>query len=618
MVRVDTIHYIRPRMEEDILCQSFVPRTDAIAEAYRWGKIIHAGQKRLSGEPYFETHCAWVASFIDRLVQNEVWTIAALLHDSIEDRGGSLDEIRRHFPGSIGEQVANTVDGVTKLVTSRDGRSGEIETLRKIAMFRDPGVFLVKLADKTHNVMTLQYMPSEKREYKAREAIRAYGKLAGILNCYKWRRWLEDMAFPHGDPSIYPSVKTKIDSDPRLQLNFINQMVRQLGDVMEKEGVNGSVEISVNGYWQAWEKLRRMARMRKTSLDTFADVNDLISFRLIVDSNDIRECYILLSGVNRFLGPYIDQNRFDDYIASPQNGYRALQSTAWLAGLGAIEVAIATREMECENLWGIVYSIQKGKDISEYIPVTILTPTGGVRFVPEGATVLDAVASIQQEFLLDKVSAVKVNDRLSNLYDKVNPGDVVEVVTDGIRLVPSNDWLNYCNPTTARLLRVALATEGLRKAAETGKQRIKSLLSDRGVLDLEDVRALETSKFDQLLGQLICANLEDLYAAVGGGAIQVTDVAYELDQVGISKTTLKWSTILLTGPSGENRPGTLVKLAGIVSKEGGNIIRMLEDTHSDGGFVVRIVAKNLDPMSFNHLIQAYKTSDVKLDTIELV
>jgi GTP diphosphokinase / guanosine-3',5'-bis(diphosphate) 3'-diphosphatase len=181
-----------------------------------WGSNLHSGQLRLSGEPYFETHCAWIAEFIDRLVQNEAWTIAALLHDAVEDQDESLGQIQDYFPGLLGKHVAYLVDGVTKMSNPRDGRSRELETLRKIARFRDPGVFLIKLADKSHNIMTLDHMSPQKQHQKASEAIRAYGKLAGILNCYRWRRWLEDMAFPYAEPEAYNFVRGEIDRDPRL------------------------------------------------------------------------------------------------------------------------------------------------------------------------------------------------------------------------------------------------------------------------------------------------------------------------------------------------------------------------------------------------------------------
>ncbi len=456
MVTTHFVRDIRPVMME-FESLPFTPRTEAIAEAYRWGQELHAGQKRFSGEPYFETHCVWVAGLIDRLIGNEAWTIAALLHDAVEDRGSTLDQIQQRFPGQLGDEVAYIVDGVTKLSAPRDGRTRELETLRKIAMFREPAVFLVKLADKTHNVLTLGHMPQPKRRAKAMEAIRAYGKLAGILNVYRWRRWLEDMAFPHADPETYNFVRERIDRDPRLQSGFINSMLQELSDTMNRAEVPGRVEVIVNGYWQAWQKLRRMARLRKTSLNSFSALNDLVSFRLVVAQEDASLCYRLLGYVNRYLGQYLDQDRFDDYIALPQNGYRALQVTGWLPNYGAVEVAIATNDMEGENLWGVVYAIKNNQDISHYRPVEILTPTGGARFVPEGSTVLDAVASIQQEFLLDKISAVRVNGVQAQLYDKVHPGDVVEVITSGERMYPTEEWLAYCSPSTARLIQV-LAT----------------------------------------------------------------------------------------------------------------------------------------------------------------
>ena len=325
--------------------------------AWEWGKKIHGGQLRLSGEPYFETHCGWVAAFVDKLVNIESWTIAALLHDAIEDRGGTLEEIRDLFPGQLGLEVSHIIDGVTKMSNPRDGSNREIETLRKIAMFRDPAVFIVKLADKSHNLMTLQHMSVGKQWQKATEAIRAYGKLAGILNCYRWRRWIEDMAFPYAEPQAYSRVRSQIDSDPRLNVDFIRYYLGELGKVMQKESIDGQVRVVVNGYWQSWDKLQRMARARRTSLENFSALNDLVSFRMLVRSQDLAKCYQLLSHVNQYFGKNIDQDRFDDYIADPQKGYRAIQVTSWIPGAGAIEVAITTEEFEGENTWGVIYCI---------------------------------------------------------------------------------------------------------------------------------------------------------------------------------------------------------------------------------------------------------------------
>ena len=142
--------------------------------------------------------------------------------------------------------------------------------------------------------------------------------------------------------------------------------------------------------------------------------------------NDPKLCYQLLGDINLFLGPYLDQDRFDDYIAYPQLGYRAIQVTAWWPEKGSIEVAIVTEEMENENQWGVVYNLNKNKNIDNYRTIEILTPSGGVRFVSEGSTVLDAVVAIQQDLLLDKMAGVEVNDRMARLSDKVQPGDVIK------------------------------------------------------------------------------------------------------------------------------------------------------------------------------------------------
>lgn len=620
MVRIQPIENIRPKLAAEFDPGDFQARTPAIADAYAWGRELHSGQTRLSGEPYFETHCGWVGAFLDRLVANEAWTIAGLLHDAVEDSGESLDRIRQRFPGPLGAEVAHVVDGVTKLSNPRDGRSRELETLRKIAMFRDPGVFLVKLADKSHNLLTLEHMHPAKAAQKATEAIRAYGKLAGILNCHKWRCWLEDMAFPYAEPETYKAVRQAVDSDPRLQPAFIQPMMEQLAGLMEKSGVDGEVTILVNGYWQIWQKLRRMARARKAPLNGFNHVNDVVSFRMITDIEDKNLCYDLLGAVNTFFGPYLDNDRFDDFIAYPQNGYRAIQVTVWLPDYGAVEIAIATREMEGENLWGVVYALQNNKTdlLGQYSPVEILTPSGGARFLRDGSTVLDAVASIQQEFLLDKISAVKVNGSLARLSDRVKPGDVVEVVTSGKRLTPSEEWLGFCNESTARLLRVVLATEALRRSAEKGRQLVRPVLAEHGILALEDVQALEMDRTDNLLEQLGCASFEDLYSAVGGGALQLEEVNRALTEVGIVRGALRWTTINLQAPVESNRPGILSYLAGLVSRHGGNILRSVNNTLPDGGFNLRLVVAFPEDQDKFRIDHTFRACGVTLTHFEIV
>lgn len=616
MVSIAEVNEIRPKMGDGFSVCDFVPQTPNIQKAWDWGKSVHAGQLRLSGEPYFETHCAWVASFVDQLVGKESWTIAALLHDTVEDQGETFEEIQSLFPGPLGEEVVHIIDGLTKMSNPRDGSSREIATLRKIAMFRDPAVFVVKLADKSHNLMTLQHQSPSKQWQKATEAIRAYGKLAGILNCYSWRRWIEDMAFPFSEHDTYLRVKEKIDADPRLNLNFIRYYLAELGNLMNAEGLDGSIRFTVNGYWQSWDKLQRMARARRASLQDFSALNDLISFRMILKEPDEVACYRLLARVNRYFNKLLDQDRFDDYIAAPQNGYRALQVTSFLPGSGAIEVAIATEEMEGENTWGVVYCIKNNKDISKYNPVQILTPYGGTRFLQEPATVLDGVAAVQ-EFYLDKINKVLVNGEERHLYDTLDPGDVMEVITGGSVKVPEPEWLNHCNASTARRLRIVLARVSLKEASKKGKKMSHAVLAERGILDLDDINALEPSRIANLLGMLACANVDDLYAAIGEGSILMREFEDTLDLVGIDSTSRRWTSLLVTGSNKANRPGILASIAGLISKSDFNILRTVNHTFKDGAFQLRMVLPGLTDEQIAHLYQILDLKTFELEKIEI-
>ncbi|MFZ6019502.1 MAG: TGS domain-containing protein, partial [Chloroflexota bacterium] len=274
-------------------------------------------------------------------------------------------------------------------------------------------------------------------------------------------------------------------------------------------------------------------------------------------------------------------------------------------------------DMEGENHWGVVYAIQQGKDISHYRPVEILTPTGGTRFLPEGSTVLDAVASIQQEFLLDKISAVKVNGALVRLSDRVHSGDVIEVITDGTRQPPTEEWLAYANNSTARLLRSVLVTEALKKSAEKGRQIIKPILAQHGILALEDVQTLEPVRFVILLETLAASSLEDLYASVGSGAIRELDFADALINAGITQQNLNWTTFSISGTRNANRPGVLARLAHLVSQAGGNILRSVNDTQPDGGFYLRLVIKNLSPQKQEALRLAFLNADIEIASLEV-
>jgi hypothetical protein len=273
--------------------------------------------------------------------------------------------------------------------------------------------------------------------------------------------------------------------------------------------------------------------------------------------------------------------------------------------------------MEGENLWGVVYALNHGRSITQYKPIQIFTPTGGTRFLPDGSTVLDAVASIQ-DFLLDKINRVEVNGVTRHLSDPVYPGDVIQVITHGDRMVPTNDWLDFCNLNTARLLRSALVTAALKQTAEEGRKRIKPLLESRGIMNFEDVQIQERVKFENFLSYLAASSLDDFYSALGGGAIRLSDVSDALDDAGIIKEVLGWTSLNIIGPGNTNKPGVLAYLAGLVSQFEGNILRTVNNTFPDGSFTLRWVIQDLDEKKKDDLYQTLMDCEVDLTRVEIV
>jgi GTP diphosphokinase / guanosine-3',5'-bis(diphosphate) 3'-diphosphatase len=207
---------------------------------------------------------------------------------------------------------------------------------------------------------------------------------------------------------------------------------------------------------------------------------------------------------------------------------------------------------------------------------------------------------------------------MQDLSAPIKPGDVVQVITGGERMTPTEDWLKFCNLSTARLLRSVLVTVALKQTAEEGRKLIRPLLVERGIVDMEDVQIQERVKFENLLSSLAAASLDDLYSALGGGAIRLRDVDEAMDQNGIMRAVLGWSTINIVGSSDTNKPGVLASLAGVVSKFGGNILRTVNNTFPDGSFTLRWVIKGLDENRKDELLETFLTCDVPLDQVEIV
>jgi len=275
--------------------------------------------------------------------------------------------------------------------------------------------------------------------------------------------------------------------------------------------------------------------------------------------------------------------------------------------------------MEGENMWGVVHNMRNHKPTAHYQPITILTPTGGMRFLEEGASVLDAVASIQQDFFLDKVNSVEVNGKLAHLSERVQSGDVIEVTTGDNPLFPNESWLSFSSRTTAAIVRSVLVNQALKAEAEEGREMIRPIIFAHGIVDLDDVFNLEPERLERLLGYLASPFLEDLYIGVGGGAIPLFDFQEALEKAKISRQELGWSTIYLIGPKHANKPGIMALLASVIWESGSNILRIVNNTYPDESYDVRIVTMELTDEQREQVMDALNTlkKDVNLLMVEV-
>ena len=211
-----------------------------------------------------------------------------------------------------------------------------------------------------------------------------------------------------------------------------------------------------------------------------------------------------------------------------------------------------------------------------------------------------------------------VNGQERHLYDTLSPGDVVEVISTGPHQVPKPEWLDHCDVSTARRLRIVLARVALKEASQKSKALIHPLLAKRGILALEDVSALAHNRVEQLLGLMACASLDDLYSAVGGGSISLAQLENALDLVGISRVGLGWITVEISGSNTANRPGALAYFASLVSEADGNIIRTVHTTAEDGSFYLRLLLTGISEEGKQKLSESFARSRFPLDRVEIV
>ncbi|NWF83185.1 MAG: bifunctional (p)ppGpp synthetase/guanosine-3',5'-bis(diphosphate) 3'-pyrophosphohydrolase [Bryobacteraceae bacterium] len=520
----------------------------SLRRAFEFACECHADQRRDNGEPYV-THPIAAAQILADMQMDLVTVETALLHDTLEDTKATLEEIKRLF----GEDVARCVNGVTKLsklkLLNKEVR--EAESVRKmlLAMIEDIRVILVKLADRLHNLRTLDVLPRERQERIAAETVELYAPIAHRLGMGKLRAELEDLGFRYYDPEAYAEVVEAIESKRRINDQFLHEIRDTIERKLSHEGIPARVQARVKRPWSVYLKLRK----QKIGIE---HVYDLLGIRIITDS--VKNCYAALGVIHNEWPPI--PGRIKDFIAIPRpNLYQSLHTSVLGAGGVAFEVQIRTEEMHRLAEEGIAahWKYKEGKkgpaeddqriawlrqlvewqremrDSTDFMAnlkvdlypeeVYCFTPKGRVVVLPREATPIDFAYSIHTD-VGHQCTGAKVNGRMVPLKHALRNGDIVEILTStGSR--PSRDWLTFVKTARARnKIRGVINADEREKAIELGQKLIEREARRLGVALSRVTRA----QMESVAGDYGCSKIEDLYAALGWGKYSARQVLTKL------------------------------------------------------------------------------------------
>src|SRR4051812_28680262 len=525
------------------------PKADTriVQRAYEIAERNHRGQFRRSGDPYI-THPLAVATIVAELGMEEPTICAALLHDTVEDTALGLDDVRRDF----GEEVAMLVDGVTKLDKVKYGESAEAETIRKmvVAMARDAKVLILKLADRLHNVRTLQWLPAEKQQRTAKQTLEIYAPLAHRLgmNTIKWE--LEDLSFATLYPKRFDEIVRMVAERAPSRDTYLASVGEQVTDELRNAKLKTIVTGRPKHYYSIYQKMIVRGR-------DFADIYDLVGLRVLVESE--RDCYAALGVIHTLWSPV--PGRFKDYIAMPKfNLYQSLHTTVIGPEGKPVEVQIRTQKMHRQAEYGIaahwkykerndgqqdmtwlrqlVDWQRETQDPGEFLDslrfdlhaqeVFVFTPKGDVLALPASATPVDFAYAVHTE-VGHRCIGARVNGRLVPLESTLDNGDVVEIFTSKAENAgPSRDWMGFVKSPRARnKIRQWFARERREDAIEEGKDAISRMMRKQG-LPLQ--RLFGGDALVTLARDLRYIDVSALYAAVGEGHVSAQTVVQRLVQ----------------------------------------------------------------------------------------
>ena len=529
--------------------QTYLPQEDLemIEKAYIYSASVHQGQVRLSGEPYL-THPMEVAGILTNMKMDAATIISGLLHDTIEDTLTTVKQIEKEF----GRDVAFLVGGLTKLNLISFGSQEErqSENFRKmiLAMSADIRILLVRLADRIHNMRTLQYQPKDKRIYIARETMDIYAPLANRLGINSMRMELEDLSFQYIAPDAYNELSARVAKTNEARNRYTEEVKSIIGSELDKSSIKCRVEGRAKHLYSIYKKMHEQHI-------NFDEVYDLIAFRIILDSDKDKTCYEVLSIVHALWKPV--PGRFKDYIAMPKaNNYQSLH-TAVIGPYGErMEIQIRTKMMhewaekgiaahwrykeglsfknseenQIKKLREVMEIQHEIKDPKEFMSnlklalfpeeVYVFTPNGDVKSFPKGATPIDFAYSIHTDVGNQCIGA-KVNKSIVPLKYKLQNGETVEVITQTGHH-PSKDWLKYVVTTRAiSKIRNWINLEEKKNSLTLGRDLLEKEFKRHNLKFGNYVKSEEIKK---VFVEYSVNHLDDLISQVGLGRISAKSV----------------------------------------------------------------------------------------------
>lgn len=526
----------------------------AIDKAYNFAKKSHGDQKRKSGEPYI-IHPIHTALILADLELDKESIMAGLLHDVMEDTKVTREQMISEF----GEEVTDLVDGVTKLTKldyDADKVEKQAENLRKmfLAMAKDIRVILIKLADRLHNMRTLQYMTPEKQKEKSKETMEIYAPIADRLGISKIKIELDDLALRYLEPEKYKDLVDGVHLRLEHREEFMSQLIAEVAGYIEKAGIKATIDGRVKHYFSIYKK---MVNQHKT-LD---QIYDVFAIRIIVDT--VMECYGALGVIHEKYTPV--PGRFKDYIAMPkQNMYQSLHTTLIGPNGQPFEIQIRTMEMHKTAEYGIAAHwkykenitgegdneeqkiswlrqiLEWQRDLSdnhEFLNllkddlnmfsenVYCFTPNGDLKSLPNGSTPIDFAYSIHSA-VGNKMVGARVNGKMVNIDYKIQNGDQVEVVTSNNSNGPSMDWLKIVKSTQAKnKINQWFKLQNKEENIIKGKELIDKYCKSKGIV-LQDI--LKPKYMEKVRLKYSYKDWNSLVASVGHGGLKEGQIVNKL------------------------------------------------------------------------------------------